>query len=240
MPKTPHTPAEVVAQGVAASAEEPANRHVLDGVGDVARVGDRGELEVEVVERALVLVAGLAGKPVGDRVVRGALLALHVLADVVVHVVGERGPESRADEDLRVAAREDRVEPVAEDEPVEAGGRREDRGAQLAPEARPLPAAFQQQARHPERGLADEGAADRGVDVVIEGGRRGLPGRLPKQAAAQAVGQRPLWHRLLGLLGRPASVASAPGAPAAFRVRVWAITSRGRGPTEGASAAGGG
>src|SRR5229473_3030453 len=44
--------------------------------------------------------------------------------------------------------------------------------------------------RSPERGLAEEGPTDRGIDVVVEGGRRGFSGRLPEQAAAQAVGQR--------------------------------------------------
>jgi hypothetical protein len=52
--------AEGVAQLVGPTGEEAADRHVLDDIGDVARGGDRRELEVEIVERALVLVAGLA------------------------------------------------------------------------------------------------------------------------------------------------------------------------------------
>src|SRR6202158_3962395 len=53
------------------------------------------------------------------------------------------------------------------------------------------PPPSEQQTGHPERGLADERAADRGVDVIVQGRRRGLAGGLPEQAAAQAVGQRP-------------------------------------------------
>jgi hypothetical protein len=145
---------------------------------------------VEVVEGPLVLVARLAGQPVGDRVLGGAVLPPVVEAHVALDVVGEGDPEAEPDEHLGVAAGEHRVEAVAEDEPVEPGGGREDRRAQLAPEAGLLAAALQEETGHAKGGLADERAADRGVDVIVQRGRGGLARGLPQQAAAQAVGQR--------------------------------------------------
>ena len=87
-------------------------------------------------------------------------------------------------------AREHRVEPVAEDEPVEAGGRRDQRRAELPPEPGPLAAVFEQQAGHAEERLAQETPAEGGRDLVINGGCRLLTTQFPKKTAAGGVEKR--------------------------------------------------
>ena len=102
----------------------------------------------------------------------------------------EGDAEPQANEDFRIAAREHGLEPVAEDETVEGGGRREDGGAQLPPEPRHLAAALEEQAGHPEQGLAHEAAADGRGDVVVDGGLRCLAGGLPQKAPQEGIPQR--------------------------------------------------
>ena len=187
----PPEPAVVVAQLVAVADEQAADRDVLDGVGGRARVGHRGELEEEEVERARVLVAGLAGQPVGHVEVQASVLLPDDGRQVRVgHARGESGAQPQADIDGGIAARKDRLEPLAEDEAVEAEARREHGRAQLAPEPRRLAAAFQQQACHSEHGLAHEGAADAARHVVVDRGQRRLAGRLPDVATQERVAGR--------------------------------------------------
>ena len=56
--------------------------------------------------------------------------------------------------------------PFAEHQPVEAGGGRDRRRSQLAPEARQATALLEQQVRHPEQRFAEEGAANAAGDLV--------------------------------------------------------------------------
>src|SRR6266852_1225615 len=186
----PHPP-EIVAQLVFRTGEETANREVLDGVDRAACVGHRRELEEEEVERALVLIPGLPGKPIDHVVVEASLLLVNSGREARGgRFRGEGEAEPQANEDFRIAARENGLEPVAEDETVEGGGRREQGGAQLPPEPRRLTAALEEQAGHPEQGLAHEAAADGRGDVVVDGGFRRLAGRLPQKAPQEGIPQR--------------------------------------------------
>jgi hypothetical protein len=109
---------------------------------------------------------------------------------LVDHAGGEGGAEPEADVHRRIVTGEDGVESVAEDEPVESGGRREEGGAQLAPEPGIVATSLEQQARHPEQRLAHEAAPDAGHDVIVEGGGGGLAVGFPQEAAEEGVEQR--------------------------------------------------
>src|SRR5207253_8965486 len=186
----PHPP-EIVAQLVLRAGEEPADREVLDGVDRAAHVGHRRELKEEEVERPLVLIPGLARKAVDHVVVEASLLLVNSGRKARVGRLGAEGDaEPQANEDFRIAAREHGLEPVAEDETVEGGGRREQGGAQLPPEPRRLAAALEQQAGHPEQGLAHEAAADGPGDLVVARGLRCLAGGLPQKAPQEGISQR--------------------------------------------------
>ena len=187
-PEQAPEPAIVVTELVARAQEQAANGGVLDEVRDRIGVRHRGDLELEVVEGSRVFVAGLARKPVDDRVVETALILLGFVGQSAgVDVGRERRAEPQADEDLRVAARKDGVEPIAEYETVEAGRRRDRRGSELAPEAGRLAAALEQQAGHAEQRLADERPADTARDVVVQRRRRFLSDGLPQEAAGDGV-----------------------------------------------------
>src|SRR6185436_6615798 len=97
--------------------------------------------EDEEVERALVLVADLAGQTVDHVELGVAFLTLRLAQQVAgLDVRRQRGAEPEADEDGRIAARKHVAEALAEEQAVQPGRRRDDGRPELAPESRRLTA----------------------------------------------------------------------------------------------------
>ena len=145
---------------------------------------------MEVVEGALVAIAGFPGEPVGHGEVSRGLGPIHGFSDALVRLVlGQARAESQAREDGRVVAHPHGLEPVAEGETVDAGGRREPRGAQFAPVPR-LAVALKGVARHPKECLSQERPAEARHDLIIDGGRSGLSERLPDIACREGIAKR--------------------------------------------------
>src|SRR5581483_6069877 len=162
-PVEPPQAAIVRSGGVVGPIQQTARENRLDRIG-----GIEGELEIEVIEWTVIVIPGLARQAVGEAQAR------HLLADVQslsgrwrtrigidVYVGGEMRKEVGADvhsgEDRGIIAAEYGFEAVAIHESIEAGGRRDDGGSHFAPPRRTLVGAgLEQQARHPEKRLAEE------------------------------------------------------------------------------------
>ena len=111
---------------------------------------------MEVVEGALVAIAGFPGKPVGHGEVRNRLGIIYGFPDALVSLVlGQARAKSQAREGSWFVAHPHGLEPGAEGETVYAGGRGDPRGAQFAPEPR-LVVALQDKTRHPKERLAQD------------------------------------------------------------------------------------
>ena len=103
---------------------------------------------------------------------------------------GQRAAELEAREDGRIMAREHRVEPVSEYQPIEASGWRNDGGAELAQESWLAAASLKQQAGHPEERLSQKGPTDGGRDLVIDGRWAGLAPYLPQKTTDGGIERR--------------------------------------------------
>jgi hypothetical protein len=111
-------PAIRVAHGIRGSDKKTTSDDVLEGVG-----GGSGEFEVKIIKRPCIAVTRLPGHPIGNSEICDRLILFEVRggwADQMrVHTRAKLKPRG----DGRSVARKHGVEPVAEDEAVEAGGR---------------------------------------------------------------------------------------------------------------------
>src|SRR6185312_790030 len=183
--KPPHA-AIAVARLVAVAHEQAAAEDRLESIHVVS-----GELEIEIVERAVIAVVRLAGQTVGHGERRAAVGALIILLrrwrarvgvdiDVAVIAASEGAGQVHTGEHRRVVAAEHRRESLPIDQAVEARSGGDHRRSQLAPEPRSRAgAALQQQAGDPKQRLTQEVAADAAGDLVVEGGRGVLTRLLP-------------------------------------------------------------
>ena len=119
--KSPY-PSIGVARFVFTSEEEAADHDVLEGVVCVA---DSHDLKVEVIEGARIAIARLPREPIGHGEVHSRILpADGAQSALVIQAVVQINAEPQAPEGGRIIAREHGREALAEDEAVQAGGRR--------------------------------------------------------------------------------------------------------------------
>src|SRR5262249_32254209 len=142
----------IFAQLVLRAGQEATDRDVLEDVRRRLRVRYRGELEEEEVERSPVLVAGLPRQPVRHVVLDVPFLALRLAAEPAgLDVRRQRRAEAKSEGDRRIAAREHGLEAIAEEQAIEAEGRRQKRRAELAQDPRLFTTTLEQETRHPEQ-----------------------------------------------------------------------------------------
>src|SRR5450756_1373487 len=143
---------------------------------------------MEVVERTRVVIAGLSGEPVGHGKVCGRLVPVDgVRAALVAQVRSQTCAETQAPEGGRILARKHGLEPVSKGKTVDPRGWRDHRCTQLAPEPGFFAIALEHQVGHSEERLPKEAPANAAGNLVIDGGRCGLPGRFPEKAAHVVV-----------------------------------------------------